>query len=328
MDSVNSLYSIGERETQNGQKVSPEYDIWGNKLDQSLEFFQLPDQIGKIIGAFSDLPIGAQPFSNKEKIIRFFLWVMAGLGIWGVIFFIGSPTVFWSVVWFVIALVLAILLAMGSIHFEHINLFIGVSGFAKYVCKEGRENITEAKEVKFEDLTDVFFAQVEKRSNYTYQSTDYYFSFYDTRVNKLRFQSAGTFDKKSKIEGQPIELNFCRKIEQYWTMYLLDKMPDEIRKHGYVSFNINAGDNRFSPFIKIGPGFITFLKGGDEEIRYNSDEIKRIYSKGSDLYIEHKNFQRTLFFFKSGDADKIPMFNLSNRQFFYRALELNLGYEL
>jgi hypothetical protein len=53
-----------------------------------------------------------------------------------------------------------------------------------------------------------------------------------------------------------------------------------------------------------------------------------MYSKGADLFIEHKNFEKKLFFFKSGNQDSIPLRMLCNRQFFYKAMELLLGYTI
>ncbi|MCH6202178.1 hypothetical protein MMU07_21555, partial [Aquiflexum sp. LQ15W] len=54
----------------------------------------------------------------------------------------------------------------------------------------------------------------------------------------------------------------------------------------------------------------------------------RTLLKGNDLFIEHNNFQKTLFFFKSGNSDKIPMLNLCNRQYFFKAMEILLGYKI
>lgn len=94
-------------------------------------------------------------------------------------------------------------------------------------------------------------------------------------------------------------------------------------------FNLYSHEkNIFSSYIKLGIGFITFLKSQNEEFTYKFNEIKRMYSKGNELHIQHNNFERKLFFFKSGNEDVIPMINLCNRQFFYKAMELLLGYKI
>ena len=81
------------------------------------------------------------------------------------------------------------------------------------------------------------------------------------------------------------------------------------------------------PYIRIGIGFITFLNG-NETFTYKFNEIKRIYSKNAELFIEHKNFEKKMFFFKSGNQNSVPLRNLSNRNFFYKALEILIGYSI
>ena len=86
-------------------------------------------------------------------------------------------------------------------------------------------------------------------------------------------------------------------------------------------------NNFFQPYIRLGVGYITFLKG-DESFTYKFNEIKRMYSKGAELFIEHHNFEKKLFFFKSGNQNSIPLRNLCNIQFFFKAIELLLGYKI
>ncbi len=106
-------------------------------------------------------------------------------------------------------------------------------------------------------------------------------------------------------------------------------METFIQKQGYIPFTLYSHvENTYSLYIKIGIGFITFIKGEKEEFTYKFNEIKRMYSKGANLHIEHTNFERTLYFFKSGNQDVIPMLNLCNSTFFYRAMELLLGYKI
>ena len=153
--------------------------------------------------------------------------------------------------------------------------------------------------------------------------------FLNTKDGNVAYVKEGTFDKKDEIKEQPFDLNFCRKVEQYWTIYLLDNMEQKLERDGHLLFNLYSHENNtYIPYIKLSVGQITFIKDGESEFTYKFNDIKRMYSKGSDLYIEHNNFQRTFYFFKSGNADKIPMLNLCNRQFFYKAMELLLGYKI
>ena len=107
-------------------------------------------------------------------------------------------------------------------------------------------------------------------------------------------------------------------------------MESDLQEKGFLNFNIAFFENgkyNLSPYINLGIGYIEFInKKGN--IKYNFDEIKRIYSNGSTLYIEHINYQQILFFIKSGNRNEIPLLNLTNRQFFFKSLEILLGYKL
>ncbi len=322
------FYSYRDREQQETPQHNPIFDIWGKKLDDYLEFLKLPSRIGKLIGGFSDLSKEEQPLTSTQKTINTLKGLAVGLAIGALIFFLSNPNPIWSVIWFVAPTGIALLLMTASNLFVHTNFFIGVNGFAEYVCEESRTNLTTDIEVNFNDITDVYFYQVKERLNFNYQRTDYFYVFLNTNNGNIAYTKEGTFNKKDKIEEHPTDLNFCRRVEQYWTIYLLDNMEKQLEKNGYILFNLYSHEkNVYMPYIKLGIGQITFIKDGEQEFTYKFNEIKRMYSKGSDLYIEHLNFQKS-FFFKSGNADKIPMLNLCNRQFFYKVMELLLGYKI
>lgn len=323
------FYSFRDREQQETPQYNPIFDLWGKNLDASLEFFKLPKRIGKIIVGFSDLTKDVKPLTNAQKTIRIMKGLAVSLAIGALIYFIGNPSPIWVFLWFAVPSGITLWLMNATNKFEHTNFYIGVNGFAKFVCTDSRKNITTDSEVNFNDITDVYLYQVETKVNFNYSGTNFLYVFLNTNNGKIAYVKKGTFDKKNKIEEQPVELNFCRKVEQYWTIYLLDNMEQKLEKDSYLLFNLYSHEsNSYSPYIKLGVGQITFIKDGESEFTYRFDDIKRMYSKGSDLYIEHNNFQRTFYFFKSGNADKIPMLNLCNRQFFYKAMELLLGYRI
>ena len=323
------FYSYRDREQQETPQFKPIFDFWGNKLNESLDFIKLPKRIGKIIGAYSDLGTGSEPLTNSQKTVRILKGLLVGLAIGTLIYFIGNPNEIWTVIWFVVPTAVALWIMNASNKFEHSNFFFGINGFAEYKCVDNRNNITIDTEVNFNDITDVYLYQVEKKVNFNYQGTDFLYVFLNTNNGKIAYVKEGTYDKKTKFEEQGVELNFCRKVEQYWTIYLLDRMEKDLEQKGYILFNLYSHEkNNYMPYIKLGIGQITFIKGESQEFTYKFNDIKRMYSKGSDLFIEHKNFQKTFFFFKSGNEDKIPMLNLCNRQFFYKAMEILLGYKI
>jgi curved DNA-binding protein CbpA len=323
------FYSYRDREQQETPQHKPIFDLWGNKLAENLDFFKLPKNIGKIVGAYTDFIIGTEPLSGSKKISNLLKGLFIGLGIGALIFFIGKPNEVWTVIWFVIPSIIALLIMNDSNKFEYSNYFVGINGFANYKCENNKNNIILNKEVNFKEITDVYFYQVEKKVNFDYSGTHFLYVFLNTNNGNKAYIEDGKYDKKTKFDEQGIELNFCRKVEQYWTIYLLDKMESDLEQKGHILFNLYSHEsNEYTRYIKLGIGQVTFIKEENEEFTYKFNDIKRIYSKGSHLFIEHKNFQKTFFFFKSGNEDKIPMLNLCNRNFFYKAMEILLGYKI
>lgn len=321
------FYSFRDREQQETPQFAPVYDLWGEKIKYDIEFFILPNRIGKIVGAYSDLTNNDKPFTSAQKSWRVFKWGLVGLSMATIIYFVGNPLPFWMIVWFVGLPIGAIWLADKENKFEHRNYFIGVNGFAKYGCTGSKENINIKSEYNFNEIAEVFVYQVEKRYNFQYNGTDFYYLFFDHDHNLIH-EINGAFDKKNDDIKMDVDIHYCRGIEHYWTIYLLDRMEKEIEHNGYIIFNLYKENNRLIPYVKLGIGYITFLKNGDSEFTYKFNDIKKVYSRNNELFIEHKNYQKSFFFIKSGNADKIPLMNLCNRQYFFKTMEILLGYKI
>ncbi len=154
---------------------------------------------------------------------------------------------------------------------------------------------------------------------------NYQFAWINRNTKKPIYQDGGEYTSigynPSIYEYPKYWLNI--EAEKHWTIFLLDRMEKTIEENGYLEFIILP----WTPFVRIGLGYITFLKE-NEKFTYKFDEISKIYIKGTDLYIEHKNFEKILFFFKSGNQNKIPLQMLCNRQFFFKALEILVGHKV
>lgn len=322
----NPFYSYRDRKQQEAPQKDPVFDFWGEKLSETLGFFKLPENIGHIVGAYSDYTKGDNPLTSSQRKTSILKGLAVGLIIGVLIYFIGKPDSIWTLIWFVVPTIIILKIITSLNKFKHSNLYIGVNGFAEFVCTDSVDNITTESEVNFNDITDLFVYQVERRVNYQYRGTDFYYAFLNN--GNIIYENYGIYDKKSDKDSNPIELNFCRKIEQYWTVYLLDNMESNLEKDGCIVFNLYYPDSKtHKPYIKLSVGEITFIKK-KEEFTYRFNEIKKIYTDSNDLYIEHLNYQKTFYFFKSGNADRVPLLDLCNRQFFFKAMELLLGYRI
>jgi hypothetical protein len=345
-DPYKSFYSVYDREQQETPQFSPQQTSWGLKLGDGFDFFKLPQRIGKIIGGWSTLTIGMKA---KTELQVFVYCLQQSLKILSIAFAIllaiylhwyfnlhQTSALGISIFFFIFScIVIGIKYYINSndANFEHLNYYVGINGFAIFKCSGTRENIIESSEINFNDVTDLISREVIKKYNFNYVHTEFQFIWMNTKNGKIVYQNHGTY---SDEKGENAEINrliypeytLNREAEKYWTIYLLDNMENSLQEKGYLEFNIYSfDDNEFQPYIRIGIGFITFIKG-EESFTYKFNEIKRIYSKGSDLYIEHTNFEKKLFFFKSGNQDSIPLRMLCNRNFFYKAMELLLGYTI
>jgi len=330
-DPYKQFYSSLDREQQDTPQFHPIYDFWGQKLSEDTDFFILPKNIGKIVGALSDLKKNEQPVGGSQKTMRKLVGLLIGLTVSTIIYFAAQlKDTTWIVVWFVAPPLLALLIVLVKNSFLHKNYFVGVNGFAEFVCRDNRENITESKEVNFNEVTDLFSYYVEHKTNYVYKHTEYVYRWFDRNTGNIAHSSISSFDKNDELQSnRNAEINLARTAERYWTVYLLDRMEETLQKNNHILFCLyDNKQNSFFDYIKLGVGTITFIKTPTEEFTYKFNDIKKMYMKGSELRIQHKNFEKTLFFFKSGNEDVIPMTNLCNRQFFIKAMELLLGYSI
>ncbi len=206
--------------------------------------------------------------------------------------------------------------------------YMGVNGFAQYTCRKNRSNITDGYEINFKNVTDLIYITQVRNQNFSYFNTAYLFEWTNKEALVKKF-SGVHYDKSGNPKrNEAIEFWTNKFAERYWTLYLLDNMEKELGTKGYIQFRLAKGDNDFSmiPYINLGVGFIEFLSDKGNT-KYNFNEIKKVYIKGTNLFIEHKNYEKKFLLFSSGNKNGVPLLNLSNREFFFKALELLLGYQ-
>lgn len=320
------FFSSSDRDNSITPEQPPAYDFFGEIIDEGLEFLIFPKKIGKLVMGYSNLRKTDNPTTKIKKVFNLVLYPLIGFGIAYGIFYFFSPLIFWTIVWFVVFGGGSILVALGENSFEYEHFFIGINGFSKATISGSRSNAQFEYEINFHEITDVFVAQTEYRQNFSYQGTDYYYLFVDSNRSKTVLTVEGSFDKKDSKTSQPTELHYLRSVEQFWTIYLLDKMEEQLERDGCLRFNLYDEERGVVPYIELGLGYISFLK--TEKQTYKFNEIKRMYTKGTDLHIEHINFNKGfLGLGKSGNVDSIPLLQISNRQFLEKAIELLLGFK-
>jgi hypothetical protein len=326
------FYTASQRSINRTPKNNPVSNHWGEPLSEDAVFFTLPGQIGLLVSGYTDLKAGKKPFTKKQIWHRFLMAAsISCVASIAIIHLFGVDDTAWQVVWAAVPLGLFLWLAQMSTSFKHINTFIGVNGFASYTCQTRPDNVTKDYEVNFQHVTDlVVITQINKR-NFTYQSTSYCFLWFNG--GKLLLTIEGEqYSEENNPDRKKTDFWLNTHAQSYWTVFLLDGLEAQIQQNGFVEFNVfeynkSSGSYKKTPYIRLGPGLITFFSDKGE-VTYTKSEIKKVYTRGPELFIEHVNYQKKFFFFESGNKNGIPLLNLSNRQFFFKAFELLLGYQL
>lgn len=331
--------------------MKPEFDFFGDKISEKIMFFKLPINIGEIIAAYSSLKDNDKPLT-REKIISNKIKIFTPTAIICIfVVLILKQDLLWMFICLSILVIVALMIEGEFNIFFHKSFFVGTKGFAQFEISDFKKNITKQIEINFEEVSDLFVEQtdVHDSSDY-YRETLYKYVFlkkerdYITldpsfksakKLTNLKrtevFLNEGNYDKEDKIKDLTEELIFCRKIEKYWTKYLIDSIDGKLKKDGYLLFRLYFGFYT-DDFIKLGVDGITFMKtslfnSSYEEFTYSYKDIKQLYIKNNFLYIEHSNFERKFYFIKSGNSDQINLMLLCNRSFFFKALQRLSGFK-
>ncbi|RKS42501.1 DnaJ-like protein [Gillisia mitskevichiae] len=323
------FYSERDRGQNESPQFEPKVDHWGDQLDDQIDFFKLPSKIGKIISGYSTLLKSEKPKTKTTKFKRFSIAILIAIAISSLIIFgFGVESIIWILIWSVAPLALLLWIANANVQFKHYNTFIGVNGFARFTCEGSRENIVSSYEINFNEITDLLKVTQINKKNFNYTGTD--FGFVWLKNGRLISEINGSHQSK---EGKPDKWQdefWVNEIaERYWTVYLLDNMEKDLDIKGYIEFNLISYNNdqyESLPYIRLGVGYIEFINS-KENFKYNFNDIKSVGSKGSNLFIEHKNYKKKFYFFESGNKNGIPLRNLSNYQYFFKSFELLLGYK-
>ena len=342
-DPFKPFYSSYDREQQDTPQFAPKKTPWGESA-VGLAFFKLPKKIGKIIGGFSTAFEGEKIDTYSKYLIKCFKKSIKSASyaavISGIMFAIwtsnkvenaGGIAIGLFCIFYIIGLLVTLYKNKNIYLFNHSNYFVGINGFAIYKCEEKIDNIVFDLEVNFNDVTDLAIEEILEFYDNTSSdnSISYKISWFNskTKVAIHQFKKSFSISKRNPTKSDNYEYHFYEEAEKYWTVYLLDNLENMLSKKGYIEFNLFSYDeNIVIPYIKLGAGFITFNTEPEQTYKFN--EIKKVYVKEIELFIEHKNFEKIMFFFKTGNRNSVPLIYLANRHFFYKTFELLLGYSI
>ena len=321
------FYSSEDRLVNKTPGFSPKIDHWGQKIDENFVFFKLPSKIGKIISGYTSM--------TKEKAVSWLVISRRILEPFGLALAVSAFVIFglsiqapgWVMFWGMAPFITGLWFAGKSIAREETNTYIGLNGFAGFKSIASGKLVTDSFELNFNGITDLLRATQVRKRNYNYVDTAY--SYVWLNNNRVIKEVTGHHKSQNgKPEKEKTDFWLNDFAERYWTCYLLDNMEKELENKSYIQFNLyDIRHNRYIkvPYIHLGIGHITFLTSRGQ-LKYAFNEIMNIYTKGTNLYIELSKKQNGSSNVDAG-VKVIPLLNLSNRQFFYRALEILLGYK-
>ncbi len=308
-----------------------EYDHYGQKLDERAIFFKVPTTIGEIVSASSSYFEGQKPLTSNQIFLKYLkntgIAAIIGAAI-VLIFRVSNPI--WLAVWFVVPIIIALISANNSTKFKGVCNYIGTNGFAEYAFLNSPDNLTTNTELSFDNVTDILKGSVVKKRNFNYEGTDYFFLWLNEGKEVHRLEDTHK-NQHNLPDKYPFPYHFMSLAVSQWTKKLVEQIPEKLSKDGFLEFYlIGKKDERWFKIkhIRLGIGYIEFIFS-DKTVKYNHDEIKRMYFKDGSLYMEHKNYEKKFFgFVEKGNKNSIPLTNLSNQPYFFYAFEKMMGYSL
>lgn len=285
-------FSAADRTNFQTEKIAPGKDFEGKVIAADLEFFYWPEGIGRLVYGFSDVSLGSDdPLSKRSWISQIF----------------------------------------GTKKRVSTNYLLAVNGFSHAEKTEKAGLVTvEGKTVRFDEVHSIFIKKVEHKVSYQYHGTEFLFHVYGKQGKGEDFKLVPLWDRYYRydkdIGGDVFALieNICKRIDDFWLQYQLDVMELELIRTGYLSFiEFDEELDVIRESVRLSEGVIDFVG----RKRFVLSEIGRVYTKGSHLWIEGKDFRRG-WFGHEGSRAGLNLSNLCNRRYFEVALELLTGYSL
>lgn len=305
-------------------------DFWDEPIKNYFVFFKQPQKIGKIYYAFSDLYIKEKPLTKRQKRLNTLSGFAYAFVVSALIILIGNPKPFWIAAWILIPFFIALSYVLKKNKNIHKNLYVGNNGFAEYHCSNGIDNIVLQREIVFTEITDFYFLYKEIYQDGKYQNTEYKFTFYNSNKTETVYKTKGSFIKQENQKMHPIDFLYCKKVERFWTLYLMNNMQSKMNSRGFIEFCLFVDDvleSGYRPYIRLYKDKIEVIRFDHSKVIYLLDEISELKMVETKLIIRHKNLKKT-FFGISGQEDIVPLLEMCNTYFFFHAMEELYGFDL
>lgn len=254
-------------------------------MDATMDFFTAPPaQLGEIIAASSSLKVGRTGFPLAARVAiaavcilvsaLYFNWQIVDCGGAGIIGgFLGA---------------IPGMLLFAATRFNHFVGYVSKNGYAKFTCKDHRDNIVKAELMLFDDVADLYASEVRESHNFIYSGTGYEYKWC-TEDRTMVSQITGMFYSNPKPDN-PYFL--ATAAETAWTSHLASTAMKEFKTKGHVTHNLQLGGS-----LRLGKDWIEFpIK--EQVVRLTTAEVKQIEIANGMILIEplppHKKIKTDL----------------------------------
>lgn len=279
-------------------------------LPPDLVFFAAPPpEIGEIVTARSTLTNRKRP---KAALSRLLLG-----GFLGSLAYVGLSFAGVEVVWQVLAFLGVLAVVWWLTGFKHKVTYVGKEGVARLTCKGRTDRLVKSEVFRFEDAAALRTGQTRQYCNGVYTGTSYQFTWTDAAGRK-RFKLSGTYRGEKKPPKAKDPFHFAESAELAWSLYLLDRMQEELKRDGALRFPLGGAD-----FVAVGPGFLVLSRKGNQE-RWELDEIGGIIVNDGTLKIKRIDAKEG--WFSSQGVFQFPYQQMANARLFLLSINRLLGY--
>lgn len=279
----------------------------GSIITNDPKYFKKPHNIGKILSAESTIENSDKPstLSTRALYMLISFAVFSIIALIGIKWFAISNIMLLSLIWSAV-FVVSVLLGWVVSSFLGTCTFVGEEGFSLFEFKKDTDNITEAIEIHYNDITDL----------YSYTNDEGAISYYWMNNDHLGYNYFG----KDNI-------NFMNAAKTVWTLHQNKKMHEELKKQGFIMFNVlnHKKGNEINPCVRLWNDKIEFILPTGSEY-YTIDELKNMEIENSIMYFQHNHYDKKHILDKE-KKNKIPLLYLGNRLNFIWAMKWLYGFD-
>jgi F0F1-type ATP synthase assembly protein I len=266
-----------------------------------------PDEIGEVLSANSTLKQGTQPWALATRLALGFMVgsILGVIAFFAIMLIEGLPE--WMFIIGAIGFGAGCLITVLVTGFSHTCTYVGREGCARFKCSGNRDNISSTEIFCFRNATELRTSQVRRYVNGACQGTNYTFTWSDGD-GRTRYTISGTHNSEKGTPPPKDAYHYASAAELAWSHYLLQMVPDQLKKHDAIYFSLGGSD-----WVRVGAGFLDLCVRG-ETTHCDANDIASVHLDKGIFTIKRTDAKEG--WFSSKGVFKFNYGNLANAQLF------------